>query len=65
MPESPTKPRSRRVYLTMRIDPELRGQLKAAAALDGLSMEQKLHMILCRALDRPDLLDSQPEPASA
>ena len=49
--------KAEQVAMTIRVHPEIRRALKARAALDGATMETLLHAILCRELDRPDLLD--------
>jgi plasmid stability protein len=49
-----------RVPLGLRVLPELRNAFKIAAAQEGRSMESKLHEVLCRELDRKDLLSKRP-----
>jgi hypothetical protein len=39
----------------LRMHSELRRLLKSKAALEGISMEEYLHSLLCREFDRPDL----------
>jgi hypothetical protein len=52
--------------MTIAIDAKLRAALKAEAACDRVTMVEKLHQVLCEALDRPDLMEvSQPEVATA
>ena len=50
------------VVLTIAVHPELRGALKASAALQGadVRMSDRLHELLCRGLGREDLLGSPP-----
>jgi plasmid stability protein len=47
---------TKRVQLGLRVDPELKRRLKSGAALEGISMEDKLHNILCLALKCEDLM---------
>lgn len=44
------------VLATMWINLEIRKALKVAAAMDGITMQEKLHEILCREFERPDLM---------
>lgn len=54
-------PQSRLVKISYRLHPELRKALKVGAAIADQSMEQQLHIALCQAFDRPDLLDQGPD----
>jgi hypothetical protein len=45
---------------TVTFHPEVRKQLKAAAALAGKSMPTLLHEILCKSLSLPHLADQPP-----
>lgn len=42
------------------VHPTLRGALKARAAIESRTMVETLHGILCRALDRVDLIEEVP-----
>lgn len=57
--QAQSKPDADRLIVGWRVDPEIRKALKASAALDGVTMEDKLHVILCKALDRTDLLQGR------
>lgn len=45
----------------MRVNSELRKSLKKAAIDADVTMEELLHLILCRALHREDLILQAPE----
>lgn len=49
------------IKLSARINPELRKRLKIIATEEGLSIQQKLHLLLCRELGRHDLIDAGPD----
>ena len=51
------------VALNIAVLPELRCLLKANAAIKGQSMVERLHEILCEALDQPELIDKPPASA--
>lgn len=57
------KRRADGVALNIAVLPELRMALKLSATSEGRSMVEKLHMILCEHLNKPELI-GQP-PASA
>jgi hypothetical protein len=60
-PEPSTQGRTR---LSCDIHPELRRQLKVAAAMRDQSIVQVVHEILCREFDLPDLIAQVPDIAS-
>lgn len=47
---------SEKARKAIRVHPELWRVFGSQCRLDGISMEDKIHAILCRELDRPDLL---------
>lgn len=47
------------VVMNIAISAEVRAALKARAALDNMTMFEKLHEILCDALERSDLKEEQ------
>lgn len=59
------KPEKALVALGLRVHKELKLALKIAAATEERTMEEKLHVMLCHELNRPDLSLQAPDPATA
>jgi hypothetical protein len=49
------------VMINITMNSEIRKALKVAAALEEIPMSEKLHRILCRDLNRPDLVEASGE----
>ena len=47
-----------KVHKAVRVHPELWRVFGSRCKLEGISMEDKLHAILCNECGRPDLLDA-------
>jgi hypothetical protein len=53
------------VILSIAVNPHVRGQLRAAAAIEQITMPEKLHRILCKALNLDPSKYPSPETAAS
>jgi predicted HicB family RNase H-like nuclease len=51
--------------VNVKLHPEIHKELKISAIQEDISMEERLHSILCLEFERADLLTHDPETASA
>lgn len=58
-----TKTRPEKVNKGVRVHPELWRVFGSRCKLEGVSMEEKLHAMLCHECERADLLDALAVPA--
>jgi hypothetical protein len=63
LPAASKSKQVRPVELSIAVHPELRAELKATAAIGGLTMTRMLHAILCDHLGRPELAGQPPRHA--